>query len=243
MGWDVKDYVLNLIYPRRCPLCDSVLAVGKMDACYKCADKVVVVKEPSCMRCGKPLESEEDEFCGDCETHSRSFISGKAAFLYDSRMKESMSRFKYHGRKEYASYYAKVMYQQYEVWMRSIGPEVLIPVPIHQSKLRERGYNQAALIAKELAKISGIPCEENYLKRVKKTLPQKELSGNERYRNLSEAFCASELRQELYPAWNCAILIDDIYTTGSTVMACTEVLNDAGIKKVYTLCTCIGKGY
>ena len=112
----------------------------------------------------------------------------------------------------------------------------------HSKRYRKRGYNQAEEIAKEMARLSGLPMRSDLLVRVKHTAPQKELSKRERSRNLQGAFrCRADYRK-LCLQGKCAIIIDDIYTTGSTVEACSQTLLQAGFDKVYFLCVCIGKG-
>ena len=114
--------------------------------------------------------------------------------------------------------------------------------PVHSKRYRKRGYNQAEEIAKEMARLSGLPMRSDLLVRVKHTAPQKELSKRERSRNLQGAFrCRADFRK-LCLQGKCAIIIDDIYTTGSTVEACSQTLLQAGFDKVYFLCVCIGKG-
>lgn len=230
------------MFPGRCALCDEVLPVGQKYLCSVCRDKPREIGEHYCLYCGKPV-SEEVECCDACKKMKWSFEYGRAAFLYDSVMRQSMKRFKYHGRQEYAAYYGAVLQKKYGDWIREIAPEVMIPVPIHRKRYRKRGYNQAELIARELGKRCGVPVDSGYLLRKKNTLPQKELSFQERRSNLRDAFCISEQGGELSKYGKCVIIIDDIYTTGSTIEACSRVLCNHGTKKIYFLCVCTGNGY
>ncbi len=125
--------------------------------------------------------------------------------------------------------------------MKGVDAKVLIPVPIHKNRYKSRGYNQAELIAKELEKIAKLPTQNRWLIRVKDTLPQKELSDKERRGNLLQAFRVNKKGLELNQIPKCVILIDDIYTTGSTLEACAMALKEAGVQRVYFLCVCIGK--
>ncbi len=241
---------LDFFYPARCPVCDNVLPVGADRICAGCSARIEYVREPRCCRCGKPLEAEEGMFsvqplCLDCQdkVERGDRLSGRCLLVYDSFMQDSMARFKYGGRREYASFYAAELYRVYGGWMRQVGADALIPVPIHKNRLRERGYDQADLIARKLGRLSGIPVEHGLIFRGRDTLPQKELSGHERRRNLEGAFCIKKSGKELNRVPGCVIIIDDIYTTGSTVEACESVLRQAGIKTVHFLCVCTGKGY
>ncbi|MCI8769865.1 MAG: ComF family protein [Lachnospiraceae bacterium] len=241
-GWAIKiiKTLLDMIYPKRCALCDGVLTIKEQLLCCRCEGKAAVITENYCMKCGKPVE-EEEEYCLDCSGKESSFAYGRAAFVYDNLMRGSISRFKYHGRQEYAEYYADVMYKQYYEWIKRVAPDALIPVPIHKERYRKRGFNQAELVAASLGKLCGVPVVSDYLVRTKNTLPQKELSDRERYVNLCRAFSIRTETQELYNAMKCVILIDDIYTTGSTIEACAQILSRQGVYKIYFLCISIGQ--
>lgn len=233
--------VLGMFYPARCAVCDHVLPDGTRGVCDRCVTSLEYVREPKCCRCGKPLET-ESEYCQDCQGKKVSFQYGYALFVYDSMLQESIARFKYHGRKEYAVFYAQAMNNTYGNWIDSVKPDVLVPVPVHQNRLKKRGYNQAALLARELGRLTNIPVAEHLLIRKKDTLPQKELSERERKQNLQDAFALGE-RQELNLLQECVIIIDDIYTTGATLEECSRVLKQVGIQRIYFLCVCIGKGF
>lgn len=167
---------------------------------------------------------------------------GGAVLLYTGQMQESMARFKQGGRAEYGKVYGRLLWDAKREWLQRIREPVLVPVPVHSKRYRKRGYNQAEEIAKEMARLSGLPMRSDLLVRVKHTAPQKELSKRERSRNLQGAFrCRADFRK-LCLQGKCAIIIDDIYTTGSTVEACSQTLLQAGFDKVYFLCVCIGKG-
>lgn len=234
--------MMDVMYPRRCPVCDRALSMGGKGVCPDCTTKLEYVREPVCIRCGKPLD-EEQEYCGDCQGKKTFYIQGRSALVYNSWMRASVSRLKYHGRREYAEEYANILYQQYGEWIRRISPQALIPVPVHPHRKRKRGFNQAEEIAAVLSRKTGIPLNTKLLYRCKDTLPQKELSGAARRRNLQEAFCVKESGEVLNPRIECVILIDDIFTTGSTVEACSSVLYKSGIRRIYFLCVCVGKGF
>ena len=126
-------------------------------------------------------------------------------------------------------------------WMRwgktisEMEADCLVPVPLHPTRYRKRGFNQAELLARELGALSGIPVRTDILFREKKTEAQKELTPDQRIRNLQKAFRADPEKADV----SSVILVDDIYTTGSTAEACTRALKEAGVGKVYTACLCI----
>lgn len=204
--------------------------------------KVELVKSPFCMKCGKPLTN-DGEFCMDCMKKETSFNCGRAAFVYNKYMKKSIEDFKYHGRTEYAEFYARNMFEAYGGWIESLSPDALIPVPVHINRELKRGYNQSGIIADVLGKLTGIQVIHNLLVRSKDTIAQNKLPDRERKENLHNAFSIVRESWELYQNVKCVIIIDDIYTTGSTIEECSYVLRCADIENIYFLCTCIGKGY
>ncbi len=232
--------ILDMLYPRRCTVCDRVLSMQEQYYCKNCTGTLRYIGKESCMKCGKPVDCQE-EYCTDCKKKKTAFRSGHSVFLYDTSMRSSISRFKYHGRQEYAACYAREMYIRYGGWMKEIQAEALIPVPVHKERYRVRGFNQAELLAEHLSRLSGIPARKDILLRVKNTLPQKELTDKERLENLCQAFQITSLQEKLYKYWKCVIIIDDIYTTGSTVEACSRVLKNWGVEEIYFLCVCTGQ--
>ena len=124
-------------------------------------------------------------------------------------------------------------------WIERVSPDVIIPVPLHPTKQRSRGYNQAQLLASCLSEYISVPMANNLIYRVKNTRPQKELSDNHRKKNMKKAFKMAENIVKL----DVALVIDDIYTTGSTMDAMSACLLEAGVKEIYCLSLCIGDGF
>jgi len=236
--------ILDMIYPIRCPVCGEIVLPKGQKICTVCQQKLQYIKEPRCKKCSKPIEYEEQEYCSDCSRKEYHFDKGYAVWVYDEAMKHSIANFKYHSKKEYAKFYIQEVVRLYSEKIRILAPDVIVPVPIHRSKYQERGYNQADLLAKGIGRELGIPVISHLLLRNKKTLPQKKLSDKERLRNLSEAFQFNEKAVCSYQGEIARVLlVDDIYTTGATIEACSMVLRVAGINKVYFMILCIGKGY
>lgn len=229
--------MLNLVYPRHCPVCDDIIEYSGGFTCKKCIHKIKYIKEPSCMKCGKPLYEAEVDYCYDCAVKKHYYIKGAAVFEYHS-MAASIYRFKYSGRQEYADFYAKNIVQRLGNQIKRWNPDALIPVPIHSAKMSARGYNQAEVIARKLERETGIPVKSNIVKRCKKTLPQKNLDDAQRQINLKRAFKIYRNDVKL----DTIVIIDDIYTTGSTVNAMARELHKAGIKNIYYIALAIGKG-
>lgn len=188
------------------------------------------------MKCGKPILESSTELCSDCSRRHHQFDAGRAVWVYDQWMRKSVATFKYKGRQEYANFYAEQIAVVCGGWLKALQVDVIIPVPINAKKMRARGYNQAALLAKRLSKTLQIPVDDTYLQRTSWTEPQKALSPVQRYENLKRAFCIKDLNK----SYQKVLLIDDIYTTGSTIDACAAVLRAAGTVYVYFVSLCIG---
>ena len=238
MAKNLKDIILDMVYPRTCPFCGRV-PKGKENACRRCKVGLPYIQEPRCMKCSKPIMDLEEEYCYDCKSKNHSYISGKAVWICDDTMRTSISRYKYQGRLEYASVYSEEIAKYYGEWVKAHG-DVLVPIPLHKKKYRIRGFNQAEILAEQLGEKLQIPVGNNWLCRRKNTLPQKELSDTERLKNLTKAF---EVNWERFSVVKKVMLVDDIYTTGSTIESCAKVLYDAGVKEVYFISLCIGKGF
>lgn len=234
----MKLDIAGLLFPRRCPVCHEAVEDAGELACKICRTRLPYVRTPFCLKCGKPLLMEESEYCGDCRRKKHMFRQGRAPFVYDRLMRESIARYKYSGRREYASFYAEEILRKCAREAVFWKGEVLVPIPLHPSRRRKRGYNQAALLARELSKRCGIPVDEKLLFRTRKTRAQKELNDQERLTNLKNAF---SVREGNIPYKN-IILIDDIYTTGSTIDEAARVLKENGVQTVFFLCICVGRG-
>lgn len=235
--------LLDFIYPRRCPICGDIVVPKDEKACLDCKPLLQVIKEPRCKKCSKPIDNDEKEYCFDCETKHFHYKKGYALWIYDKRMRKSIADFKYHNRKEYADFYVEEILQHYSLSLIEMGVDALIPIPIHQSKLKTRGYNQAQILASKLGKELDILVINNLLIRDKRTLPQKELNDKERLKNLIQAFSLDKEKLKTYNNINKVVLVDDIYTTGSTIEACTNILQQNGVMEVYYISLCIGKGF
>lgn len=190
------------------------------------------------MKCGKELEHEEQEYCSDCIHIQKHYTRGYPLYRYEDPVKEGVLAFKYKNRREYAQFYAEELEKQYGSEFLRLNLDGVLPVPIHPHKLRTRGYNQAGVLAKELGRRLDIPYYEKQLVRTVDTRPQKELNDKERLQNLKKAFFFRENDVKL----NKVLLVDDIYTTGATIEACTQSLHSGGVQEVYYTSICIGRG-
>lgn len=232
----ISRIFLELLFPQHCPVCDCVLPLGEK-ICPDCRLRLRTVQEPYCRKCGKELSCDTQEYCEDCMKQKHLFDEGRALYEYPC-IRRSIAAFKYKGRQEYAEFYAQEIEKHLGETIRRWQPQALIPVPLHPSRMRARGYNQAFLLAKELGERMGIPVAANMIKRVKRTAPQKALNRQMRQNNLKRAFKIGRNDVKL----STIIIIDDIYTTGSTMDAMAAVLRDAGIRRIYFITLAIGRG-
>ncbi len=228
--------LVRQLYPDRCPVCDRVLYDTLI--CPACLSRIRYVKQPACYSCGKPLTGAWQEYCGDCGGRHHEFRQGKAVFLYQGQMRQIIYRYKYSNRRDYTEFFATEAARLYGDWVKQQKITQIIPVPLSKQKRRLRGYNQAETFARRFAQLCGLPCRTGILLRIRNTTPQKQLSVRDRKNNLKNAFKIGGNVVKL----DRVLLVDDIYTTGSTIDAAALVLKQAGVTEVYFLCISIGQG-
>lgn len=226
--------ILDIFYPRCCPVCQKILKDQRRMICPECEKKLQPIGHPRCYKCGKPIE--EGEYCKDCQKHTHIFDQGRGIFVYDGIMRRSVTRYKYYGCREYGDFYAKTMYRYAWKNLNQWKPDLIVPVPIHKSKERLRGFNQAAYLAERLSCYTGIPVDTDLVQKVVKTKSQKKLNAMQRRKNLEKAFLVTKnIRGKDI------LVIDDVYTTGSTIDAMAGCLRKRGAKNIYFLTVCIGR--
>ena len=229
---------MHLFYPNVCVACRQVLSYENRNkgVCSKCRQRLPFVGKNICGVCGKELSVPFSNRCKDCGSTKHEFDEGRSVFLYHSSMKNIMYRFKYSNARYMARFFAMIAKEKYGDWMRKKGVEAIVPVPMFAWKKRIRGYNQAEVFGKALADCMGIPCLPDLVIRKKNTVPQKCLSRKKRKENLKNAFKIQGYDVKL----NCVLIVDDIYTTGTTMDAMAQLLKENGIERVLCLTICIG---
>ncbi|MEF9938538.1 MAG: ComF family protein [Clostridium sp.] len=230
--------LIDTIFPRRCPVCGDIVMPRGQLICPSCFQTLSFVHSPTCKKCGKEVTCDTVEYCLDCTRHKRSFEYGIALANYDDASRKSMTGIKYKNKREYLDFYIEAGIHFCGERLLRMNADAMLPVPVHPSRMRRRGFNQAEILAKGLGRGLDLPVYTNVLLRNKKTEPQKILGPSERLKNLEKAFTAEAIPDGI----SRVILIDDIYTTGSTIEACARTLKRAGIKKVYFFAICIGQG-
>ena len=193
--------------------------------------------KPWCLRCGKQL-LQGGMYCRECAEGEHVFVRGRSLYQYDS-CAEAIYRFKYGGRREYGDYFGQEIAVGLGDFIRGVSPDALVPIPLHKKRFRKRGYNQAKALAVAVSRYTGVPVENNLLVRVKNTRPLKQLNPKERQNNLKKAFKLTENDVKL----KTIVLIDDIYTSGSTVDEAARTLKAGGVKDVYVVTLAGGKAW
>lgn len=197
------------------------------------------------MRCGRPLLSEREEFCQECRKVMRrrdynsqeSFEENRILFVYQGPVKNTMYRFKYSNRREYAAFFGRMVERVHGRWIQEHGITCIVPVPMYPGKERKRGYNQASLLAREISKCTGIPAEFNLVTRSVNTAPLKLMDEDTRKKTLVKAFSVNRKKLEEHH-YDRILVVDDIYTTGTTISAIAAALKRAGVLQVYGLTIC-----
>ena len=237
----MRGVALRAVYPRRCPSCRGVTASDAL-ICPECGKAFKLIAPPYCCKCGRHV-AEGTEYCDECASKAHSYSFGISVFEYDGRMKRSMSDFKFNGWRENADYYISETLRLHSDDITGFCPDILVPVPIHRSKRAYRGYNQAEILAEGIGNKLGIRVVNDLLLRRKKTRAQKQLGAESRGANLENAFiCDTERYEKEYiiGSFRRVMLVDDIYTTGSTMEGCTRALLDAGVCQVGILSIAAG---
>ena len=229
------EILLDMLYPKKCPLCHQILKEKNSLVCPDCFQKAMPMKEPLCMKCGRPVRMEE-EYCQDCRSGVHHFTEGRSIFPYGEIWRQSLVRFKYYGCREYGDFYAKAISIYGRKYLERWKPQLIVPVPLHSRKKRMRGFNQAAYLAERVSCFTGIPWSDNLVIKIRNTKSQKKLNASQRKKNLRNAYLVTRKITGFS-----VLVVDDVYTTGSTMDAMAMCLQGAGAKDVYFLTVCAGR--
>lgn len=234
----IIDSLVELLYPNKCISCDKVLLKIEKEVgfCKACAKKIKLVGPHYCLKCGVPVDNNE-EYCKSCNSTSNFFVQNKAIFRYTGEMKNAMYRFKYANRRCYGKVFAYHAIKNYGSWIKEKGFDAIVPVPMYDKKEKKRGYNQAKVFADALSEVTNIPVADGIVGRKADTVAMKQLNRLKRTKNLLKAF--TMVKNDVQ--FRKVLIVDDIYTTGSTLNEVSRVLKDGGVKEVYGLCICIGQ--
>jgi ComF family protein len=227
--------VLDTLLPPQCLTCDAgVEAPGRF--CPACFRGVTFVTEPCCAACGVPFSHPAQGgpagLCLGCTAERPPWGRARGALRYDAQSRGILLPFKHGDRTEHAAALAPLMVRVGAALLRDA--HVLVPVPLHRTRLRARRYNQAALLAKAVGRLADRPVLVDALRRVRATSPLGELSAEDRAASVADAFAIRESRAPRI-AGRHILLIDDVMTSGATSAACARILLAAGAAGVDVL--------
>lgn len=221
----MKNYLLHMFFPNRCPFCDRVIEASK-HCCSRCEDKLV---QPETSRC---------VFCGEtdcrCAEQGRCIDYAVSAFFYEDQPKQAMLGLKYHGKRWYAEHLAWYLAEQLRKQAFTKEISVITFVPMSAKKQKKRGYNQAELLARALGEELSLPVRP-MLQKIKETGEQHTLSARQRKYNLVGAY---DLLASGIAAGERILLTDDVLTTGNTMRCCADVLKSDGAERIYAAAIC-----
>lgn len=228
----LSNTLLSFVYPECCQVCSEAPAVPEEGyLCAGCAAGLRRIERPFCERCGLPVEGEVTEAfqCPNCHERTLHFSSARSVFAARGVGRELVHRYKYHRALWFEPLFESLFRSVATQELRAGRWDVILPVPLHSLKRREREFNQAERLARLLGRSTGIPVHTGTLVRISHTETQTHLSRAARNANVKSAF---ELQGEWPEGWRRVVLVDDVLTTGATTNACARVLRNAGAEEV-----------
>lgn len=226
---DLKDDILDLIFPQHCIICKKYLSRKEENICQPCWDNLVFLPSPFCAECRSFVE--KDRKCKRCEDESGlSLVYSLGNF--DESYQRLIYAFKYGQLLNLGKRLGSTLGEKIKEDKRFLECDFLIAVPLHSSRKRKRGFNQSEILADEISQKIGLPVLKDILKRKKKTKDQTNLDTKEREENVRGAF---EVRDRDKISGKNIILVDDVITTGATLKECARTLTQAGASGVLGL--------
>ena len=225
----------DVLFPPRCHSCRKVAEKLTNDLfCPACEEKIRYIHTPLCPACGVPYDNSEgsDHICGDCLTAPKPFAVARSVAVFDGILLEAIHAFKYRNKTGMGVGLGRMMTCDSYPGMDMQGYTIIMPVPLHIRRLRERGFNQSLLLAKVLSARYAIPLDFVTLRRERDTPPQTTMGRKERQANIKGAFAVADKERVREQH---VLLIDDVYTTGSTLAECARVLLNSGAAQVGVL--------
>lgn len=223
--------LVGLALPPRCPGCREVVEADHR-FCAACWSQLTLIAPPWCAACNAPFEFDRgpDALCGQCLAIPPVHDGVRATVAYGPAARTLVLKLKYGGHTGYAATAARLM-----VRLLPEDAELLVPVPLHRWRIWGRGFNQAALIAREIGRLRGVPVDLGLLRRVKATPVLRGIGGRGRAKAMAGAFATASGARELLRG-RAVVLVDDVHTSGATSDACVRVLKRAGAARVTVLC-------
>lgn len=215
--------LITFVFPAKCRRCETPMGVGKVHyLCDDCWKQIELLKPPWCQLCGLPCWS---AVCADCREHPPLFGQLRAVAFYEPTLREAVHLMKYEKKQVISKHLNQLLQTHLPEDLVSTGYDFLLPIPLHTNRLRQRGFNQAEQIAQGVAQVWGVPVRTDILFRIRDTVPLSSLgSHEERLKNIAGAF---EVRSPDPIQGRKILLIDDIFTTGTTINEALKVLQVA----------------
>ncbi|MBW1920240.1 MAG: ComF family protein [Deltaproteobacteria bacterium] len=241
----ILNQLIDMIYPPRCPSCHNMLAEGDYDNeelvrpfCRSCFETFQQIESPLCPICGRPHISgpAEDHLCENCLRNRPYYDRCASPYLYEGNLMEAIHEFKYMQKSHLAGSFGPLLASFASTHFTLQDNLLVMPVPLHPKRLRERGFNQSLLLARHVASRLGAQLDFLSLRRVRYTKPQTELSKDERRKNVKMAF---GILDKQVVKGRSVLLVDDVATTGNTLNECARVLKKSGAQKV--LCVTLAR--
>ena len=224
---EITNYFKNYFFPDRCILCGIIiLNKNKYPICSNCETLLTPQQENLCIICGLSLISEKDK-CLRCRNRKLNYISNRSLFKYSGLMKEIIYQYKFNNRKDLSFYFAKVLFK---VLIEYYTDSVIIPVPGRRIVKKNKSWEHIDLIGKILKYKYKLPVKILLVRKGKKA--QKSLSREKRAENLRKNIRISKIKKTLPQT---VVLLDDVFTTGTTINECAGILKEAGVNRVYSL--------
>ncbi len=225
---------LDLLYPRRCVGCGVSSPETFRYICWDCWSGAARVEAPFCDLCGDPVAGAVDHgfICYSCSAEKPAFDGARSAARYDGVVGEALRQLKYEKALWFAPDMAELLHNCLEAEYSACTFDLLVPVPLHHVRRRERGYNQSAVLAYELGRRMDRPVSPGVLRRIRPTATQTNLTAKERLSNVSGAFQNKRAKRL---TGRHILLVDDVMTTGATVNACAKALKKGGAASVHVI--------
>ena len=222
---------LDVLFPPLCHICRAFIPeAGTLHICPACRESMPIVGHPLCPVCGIPFPGAgDDHVCGDCQESQPVFRAARAAMIYEGRCRDLIHAYKYRHKTYLRRPLALLAADSLRDFVATCAPELMVPVPLHVRRLRERGFNQAVLLGEIWAREWNLPLDRGAMRRIRWTEPQINLTAAQRRDNVKDAF---DVRDANAVKGRRVLLVDDVYTTGSTVKECAVALKAAGAREV-----------
>jgi ComF family protein len=236
---EIIEGIVEFVFPSLCYVCKTKLQEEEISVCSSCLANLELITPPYCVRCGKPSK---DTVCNDCILMPHKFQRVRALGRYRGVLRELILGFKYKRKLKIGKLLGKMLGEILKKEEIIEGIDFIIPVPIYKVRLRDRGFNQSEILAQEVSKITSIPILTTNLVQVYPSVLQKELKGEKkeqlekRKKNVARVF---KVKDSTVLKHKKILLVDDIYTTGATLDACSHTLLTSGASLV--VCSVVGR--